>query len=148
MIATMLLAAVDTPGFLTPELITVIVAGVITIFAGPGLYGYLSRRKDQPIKETEVDITVATSINKVALDTLAAVGGISRELKEDLAKQNERLAEVESKLRAVQELNVQQDRQLSGWRLWYIGVQANWLVLRESDNPPQPPTGETIERNR
>lgn len=141
---------------MTPELITAIVVALIAGITGPGLYQYLGRKKDQPIKDTEVDITVATSINKVALDTLAAVGGISKELKADLAAQktaaevtkeehDRRIKCVEGKLKDVQDTNRVQERALTGWRMWYAGIERNWLIIREATHAPTPPEGEATQ---
>lgn len=145
-----------------PAVIASIIVAVIMAIGGPGLYQYLARRKDQPIKETEVDITIATSINKVALDTLESVNGIAKELRAELdaqkviaekraAEADRRFREVEAQLRKVRSENRHQalrlgmfERAVAAWQSWFAGVEANWSTLRQHHEAPVPPKTEVL----
>ena len=121
------------------QTIVTIVVAVLSLLGGAGFWGYLTNRKEAPIKKRDADVAVAHQSQQMALaiaeDLRQDVGRIRTELAEEREARKALAARVDAQESTIQGLR----GAVRAFRDAWANLTANWQVIRLQDNPPAEP---------
>jgi FtsZ-interacting cell division protein ZipA len=128
------------------QTVVTIVVALLSLLGGAGFWGYMSSRKEAPIKKRDADVAVAHTSQQMAL-------AIAEDLREDVGRIRTELTDTRTELgierEARQALARRVDAQEStiqglrsavrAFRDAWANLTANWAVIRLQETPPAEP---------
>jgi hypothetical protein len=131
---------------MSEQTIVTIVVGLLSLLGGAGFWGYMTNRKEAPIKKRDADIAVAHTSQQMALaiaeDLRLDVGRVRTELdaerteRENLGNEVRELRGiVESQAGTIQSLR----RVVQAFKDAWANLESNWQILRLQETAPQKP---------
>lgn len=131
---------------MSEQTIVTIVVALLSLLGGAGFWGYMTNRKEAPIKKRDADIAVAHTSQQMALaiaedlrldvERLRGDVGIERTARESLGGEVRELrARVEEQAGTIQSLR----RVVQAFKDAWANLESNWQILRLQDTAPQKP---------
>jgi hypothetical protein len=126
--------------------IVTIVVALLSLLGGAGFWGYMTNRKEAPIKKRDADIAVAHASQQMALavaeEAWAGVGRVRTELDEEREKREALGTEVKE-LRGIVESQADTihslRRVVQAFKDAWANLESNWQILRLQETAPQKP---------
>lgn len=124
---------------MSEQTIVTIVVGLLSLLGGAGFWGYMTNRKEAPIKKRDADVAVAHQSQQMALaiaeDLREDVGRIRSELNEEREARKALALRVDKQESTIQGLRAA----VRAFRDAWANLTANWQVIRLQDYPPAEP---------
>lgn len=124
---------------MSEQTVVTIVVALLSLLGGAGFWGYMSSRKEAPIKKRDADVAVAHQSQQMAL-------AIAEDLREDVGRIRSELNEEREARKALAARVDKQDHTIQGlravvraFREAWADLTANWHTIRLQETPPPEP---------